>query len=332
LEQKEKEIESLQQERELQQTALEIKDARLRQQQLVLYSALIGLILISIVAYVIYTYYKKVYVLNAAIAEQKEEIQAQAEELIEANETIADINKRLEVKVEDRTHQLRQAYKELDTFFYRSSHDFRRPLTTFMGLAEVAKITLKDESALELFAKVKETAIGLDKMLTKLQSVSDVGAQELLFKEIFLKEIFLNVIEAAREKLDEKNINAVSRVDIREPIYSYPVLIKTITENLLENAIIFSLPENGRVELNAWRENGALILEVKDNGIGMEEDIMAKIFDMYFRGSDRSKGNGLGLFIVKKAVEKLGGQIEVTSRPGTGSTFRVMLPKEPPTG
>ncbi len=103
--------------------------------------------------------------LNREIHEQKEEIEAQSEELIESNETISRVNARLEEKVEARTTELKQAYTELDTFFYRSSHDFRRPLTTFMGLAEVAKITVKDNVALELFEKINETARNLDKML-----------------------------------------------------------------------------------------------------------------------------------------------------------------------
>ncbi len=73
--------------------------------------------------------------LNKAIAEQKEEIQSQSEELTESNQAIYDINQNLEQIIKERTAELVQAYKELDTFFYRASHDFRRPLTTFMGLA-----------------------------------------------------------------------------------------------------------------------------------------------------------------------------------------------------
>ena len=84
---------------------------------------------------------------------------------------ILGINDELEQKVEARSVELKNAHKELDIFFYRSSHDFRRPLTTFIGLAEVAKIAVKDETALNLFEKVRENSLALDKMLRKLQSM-----------------------------------------------------------------------------------------------------------------------------------------------------------------
>src|SRR5690606_41634466 len=104
----------------------------------------------------------------------KEELQAKSEELQYAYETIARSNRELERKVNERTSALTEAYRELDTFFYRASHDFRRPLTTFLGLAELATTTLKDARAGELCDKVRETAINLDKMLFKLQSISDL--------------------------------------------------------------------------------------------------------------------------------------------------------------
>ncbi|MBA4053356.1 MAG: hypothetical protein C0490_01455 [Marivirga sp.] len=277
-------------------------------------------------AFKTYQYTSKMKKAHIEILEQKEEIQAQSEELIEANYTIAQINKDLEVKIEDRTSALRQAYKELDTFFYRSSHDFRRPLTTFLGLAEVAKITVKDGNALELFAKVKETASNLDKMLIKLQSISDVGTQQLVYKEVFVKEIFENICDNFIEEIKTKSIKISSAIELRDSFYSYPAMFKTIIENLIENSIFFSGVEQPYIKVKAHNLDDFLVLEVEDNGQGIDVQYQDRIFDMYFRGNERSKGNGLGLYIVKKAVEKLNGQITFQSAFGKGSTFRVSLP------
>jgi len=263
--------------------------------------------------------------LNKEIAEQKEEIQAQAEELTESHATIVNINDALEEKIIDRTAQLAQAYKELDTFFYRASHDFRRPLTTFMGLSEVAKITLKDPYALELFKKVRQTADSLDKMLMKLQSISDVGLQQLSYKEVFSEDI-LNVIFATYgDDFRNAEIGFMTEATISS-FYSYPTIIKVILENLVENAINFKRSDNAFVRLSISKQDEEIVIAVSDNGQGISEEFHSQIFNMYFRGSENSKGNGLGLYIVKKAAEKLGGRISFESVYNQGSTFFVYLP------
>jgi len=268
--------------------------------------------------------------LNEALQEKTEEIEAQSEELREANETILTNNKTLEQKVDERTQQLRQAYTELDTFFYRSSHDFRRPITTFMGLAEVAKITVKDENAIDLFEKVSETAHNLDKMLRKLQSISDVGAQDLVYKEVLLRELIENTLVDFQSDLSTKDFKVIEDIKLSKPFYSYAALIKVIIENLLENAIQFSTIENPFIKISAQQTDDLMTILVEDNGQGIAEEYHDRIFDMYFRANLGSKGNGLGLYVVKKAVEKLAGTIRFESKHYRGSLFVVELPNLQP--
>jgi signal transduction histidine kinase len=264
--------------------------------------------------------------LNMELTEKTEEIQAQSEELRETNEMIVEINRDLDLSVTKRTAQLKEAYKELDTFFYRSSHDFRRPLTTFMGLAEVAKITVKDKTALELFDKVKETARSLDKMLVKLQSISDVGAQELVYKEVLVEELFHTVCKGFRDELDHRGIITTCVVSLPEAFVSYPAMIRIILENLVENSIQFATPYKPHITLRAYQAGTDCIIEAEDNGQGIQKDLGDRIFDMYFRGSERSKGNGLGLYIVKKAVEKLKGTIRADTTVVAGAKFILTFP------
>jgi len=351
LEKKDQEIKLLNNEKALHESQLEVQESRLRFQFLIIASVSVSLVLISLVLYSTYRNAKRMGKLNREISEQNEEIQAQSEELsesnqaltslnaeiiekneeiqaqseelTEANQTISQINKSLEDKVEVRTTELKQAYKELDTFFYRSSHDFRRPLTTFMGLAEVAKITIKDQNALELFSKVNDTAHYLDKMLVKLQSISDVGGQELVYKEVFLKEIFDTVCDTFRESLQRKNIKTFCEIELKESFYSYPALLRIIVENLVENSIFFSGAKDPVVRFKAYSSAGEVVMEVSDNGEGIPPEYQERMFEMYFRANERSKGNGLGLYIVKKAVGKLGGAITVKSELHNGSTFSI---------
>ncbi len=264
--------------------------------------------------------------LNEALHEKQEEVLTQAEELREANETISNINVTLEQKVEERTHQLKQAYVELDTFFYRSSHDFRRPITTFMGLAEVAGITVKDSKALELFDKVRETAESLDKMIRKLQSISDVGAQELVLKEVLLKEMIDNILIGFQDDLERKNIKVFKQLKNIRSFDSYPALINVVLSNIIENAIHFASPIDPFIKIVVDDYADKLVIAVEDNGQGIPEDYHSRIYDMYFRANVSSKGNGLGLYIVKKAIEKLNASISFTTRNNAGTVFIVELP------
>jgi len=264
--------------------------------------------------------------LNQEISEQKEEIQAQAEELTESNETISRVNSNLEEKVKARTAELKEAYTELDTFFYRSSHDFRRPLTTFMGLAEVAKVTLKDQTALDLFEKVNETARNLDKMLLKLQSVSAAGSQELIYSEVLLDQIFQIEMDNFREEIIKRSIRVLVDINLEKPFFSYPVLVKFIIQNLLENSIAFCGVQEPYLKFKAYQVTNETVIEVSDNGQGIESIYLNRIFDMYFRANEKSRGNGLGLYIVKKMVDKLNGRIELKSEHGFGTSVWVYLP------
>jgi signal transduction histidine kinase len=326
LEKKDQEILFLNQQNELHANQIQLQQSRINTQNIVIIGIAFLFVLIGIFGYKTYQYTRQIRKAHREIYEQKEEIQSQSEELIDANQTIAEINRKLEEKIVQRTQALTQAYKELDTFFYRSSHDFRRPLTTFMGLAEVAKITVKDQNALELFSKVRETASNLDKMLVKLQSISDVGSQQLLYKEVLIKEIFETVCDSLRDEMQRKNIMTSCDVRVHSKFLSYPAMVRIMIENLVENAVFFSGVDQPYIKLKAVQIGDSLTIEIEDNGQGIPEEYQRQVFDMYFRANERSKGNGLGLYIVKKAVEKLDGTISFQSALAKGSTFTIILP------
>ncbi|GHN00928.1 hypothetical protein WSM22_24170 [Cytophagales bacterium WSM2-2] len=333
VEKKEQEIQRLDLQKKAQEVELNSQKSLAQQQRFVIAASLVSIVLLLIAGGLALRYYreksrdnKRLVKLNSAILEQKEEIQAQSEELIEATTTISSINKELESKVETRTSELKQAYKELDTFFYRASHDFRRPITTFLGLAGVAKITVKDPVSLELFDKVSETAESLDKMLQKLQSISDVGAQQMIFKEVFIKELAEEILGSYDKQFQQKKIAVHLDVKEAQALISYPAMVKIIIENLIENAIHFAGVVDPYVKIKIVVDHARALIEIEDNGQGIHEEYKSRIFEMYFRANEHSKGNGLGLYIAKKAAEKLNGSIRFTSQYNKGTTFVVDLP------
>ncbi len=361
LDKKEQEIERLNTANQLAQNKLLVQQSRLRWQSAITLGSVVGGIFLLALAFVLYRYYQeksemadeltelnreiqekkeevevqaeelketneRLLRLNREVTEQSEEIQAQSEELIEANQAIQNINRNLETAVEERTAQLKEAYRELDTFFYRASHDFRRPLTTFMGLSEVANMTVKDPAALELFSKVKETARNLDKMLSKLHSVSAVGAAETVFRQIHFQTELDYVFDTFKEELLAKGIDFRTDINSSRKFKSYPAILRIILSNLVENAVHFATPLNPVISVSIYDSQQNVVIEVRDNGEGIRPEYLDKVFEMYFRASEKSKGNGLGLYIVKKSVEKLNGTVHLESTHHHGTTIRVVLP------
>ncbi|MBS1681954.1 MAG: tetratricopeptide repeat-containing sensor histidine kinase [Bacteroidetes bacterium] len=354
LDQKEDQIKILNQQQQLQQDRLARQQDEIRFQRWTIIIGIVFLIIVSAVAYSIFFYYKKVRKLNFEVAEQNEEItaqseelreanevlgklnrevteqneeiQSQAEELTESNQAIAKINEGLEEKIRARTNELKTAYRELDTFFYRSSHDFRRPLTTFMGLAEVAKIMVKEPASLELFEKVNETARNLDKMLMKLQSVSLVSNEELSIAEIDFNDIFQRVVHQFQSDLVQRKIRTVLKVELKNIFYSYPILIETALQNIIENAVLFCAHQNPVIELSATTSGNEVNIVVADNGQGIDRAFLPRVSEMYFRANEKSTGNGLGLYIVKKMVDRLQGRLIVDSELNKGTTVSIFLP------
>jgi signal transduction histidine kinase/uncharacterized protein HemY len=352
LQQKANEIFAINAESELQKERIKTQEAEIKLQQRVLVTVIVSLLILLVLLVVIFrllrarTEAQKILVRqNKEIVEQKEEIAAQSEELTESNMKLAKLNDDLQEKnheietqaeklltsnitlekaVAERTSQLNTAYSELETFFYRTSHDFRRPLTNYLGLAEIAKTVVKDKVALELFEKVSETTVALDSMLIKLQSISNID-YENQFQEFSVSEVITSCLEKQHEKIKQRSIKLITDCDDTK-IKANEHLFRTILENLIENAVIFSTPIDPYIRINCTLSKINVIIIIEDNGQGISAAIQHKIFEMYYRGNDNSKGNGLGLYIAKRAIDKLGGNISFVSRLNEGSSFKITVP------
>ncbi len=331
---KERAIELLDLENKTRIQELSIKEKTISNQQLVIAFIIIGSLLLVILLFVGVRLLKvknkanaDLTKLNKEIQEKSEEISAQAEELQEANQHISSLNENLEGKVGKRTRELRQAYKELDTFFYRSSHDFRMPLTTFLGLAEVAKSTLEDPYALELFDKVEKTALQLDKLVNKLKAISLISAETLEAKEMKFDNFISLLISKWKVPLENEQIELTTDVKINRAFSTYPDLLEIIFDSLIENSINYCTSKNAKIHVAVSQNEGSLKIKVEDNGIGIDPAYHKLIFDMYFRANEHSVGNGLGLYLVSKAVDRLKGKIKLTSQPGKGTTIDISLPQ-----
>lgn len=330
---------------ELESKQREIEELAIRDQQnrdqirlqntILIASAVIVTLLLALILVYIFNV-KKLKQVNKLIKRQHEEIEykneeleAQSIQLQSANELANALNTQLEQKVTDRTQQLELTLNELDTFLYRSSHDIRRPLSTLLGLENVAKLQTQDKEILQIFEMVGETVRHMDSMLLKLQMAYELAQQSIEFESVPIAEIVSDQVEKFQKRIINGHINLTIHTAKSIPLFSNAKLITIIIKNLLENAVNFRKPENHQeliITIHILYKENHLQLIVNDNGIGIEYPYLAKIFDQYFKGTQSSKGNGLGLYLVQKALDKLKGSIQVSSEFEKGSTFTVTLP------
>ena len=245
-------------------------------------------------------------------------------QLIEAYNKIKDSNVDLEQTIQKRTTELKKANKELDRLFYRSSHDFRRPLTTLMGINEVARLMDLREDTMQLFKMMNQTVGSMDNMLKKFYNLYEISH--------YLEEKRLVSLSAVVEKYEDellkdghiiKTVINLKKYDDMDPKNS---LLDIIFSNIIENAIRFISGKHADISIKITESKNFLNIQIEDKGIGIDEIYYGRIFEMYFRSNERPHGNGLGLYVVKTALDKLHGNIIVKSEKGSYTQFDINIP------
>ncbi len=259
------------------------------------------------------------------IDEKNKILQQQAIELEKANAQIQEINNSLEKKVEERTGKLTELNNNMDLLVYRSSHDFRRPITTLMGLCEIARLTIKDKVSLDLFDKVNQTALKMDKMLLKFFMLYNINH----FRNSYVGDSLEQIVDKIESSMISRKRNISFRHSIETSTYAdyddRNSLIEIILENLVENSLIYNSKEQIAIDLRIMEKEGFLYVFHEDNGNGIPISYQEKVFDMYFRGSTMSQGNGLGLFVVKRAVGLLSATIRFDTKEGEFTRFEIVF-------
>jgi len=240
---------------------------------------------------------------------------------------IIDITERkdFEVALKKSESELKKTNAELETYIYKTSHDLRGPLASIIGLTMVAEMDLKDKQALHYIDLIKNRTERLNGTLTNLLDLVRVKQKILEPERIMAEELVDEIIETLKSKSGE-SIEFHKNLPFKE-LYYDPFILTKILHNLIENSIDFKQTiEPPRISISMSNEANGITLTIEDNGIGIREDVIEKIFTMFYRGHDKSTGSGLGLYIVKSSVEKVGGTIDVKSEPNKGSRFSVFLP------
>lgn len=251
------------------------------------------------------------------------------------NITVTDSSKLEEVQTTFRNfnamvRELEQTAALSNDFVSNVSHEFKTPLTAIEGYATLLRESeLSAEEREEYIDKILlntrrlTTLVGNILMLSKVEGKS-LSEQYGIFR---LDEQIRQAVVALEPAWSEKNITFDAELD-EVSFHGCESLLMHVWSNLLSNAIKFSR-EGGEIGIHLLNQKECVVVSITDHGCGMPQEVQNRIFEKFYQGdsSHRSEGYGLGLSLVKRIVELSDGVIEVLSRPGEGSTFRVILPK-----
>lgn len=221
--------------------------------------------------------------------------------------------------------------QELDRFVYSTSHNLRSPLMSVLGLINISRkeVQNKDYSRLLEYFDMMSTSIEkLDHTLKEIVDYSKNARQDVKIEKIDLQETLqicldkLNYLEGAHE------IKKEIIIDGGNIIFCDPDRLNVIFINIISNAIKYRdiNKKNKTISITVHTYPFKTSISIQDNGVGIFPNYVDKVFDMFYRASDKSNGAGLGLYIVKETVDKLGGKISIDSEIETGTTVEIDIP------
>jgi signal transduction histidine kinase len=282
---------------------------------------------------------------NEELKQQHEELSVTHEllekqqQLVEKkNKDIENINQSLELKVQQRTLELEETVKrlikhnhDLQQFSYIVSHNLRAPVVRILGLLDLMKMEGGNEQEKELiYQYLKESALGLDQIIHDLSDIIAIRkGLETMVEPIDIASILRHNQRDLDEEIKRASAVITTSINVAEFV-SVKSYIQSILYNLLSNAIKYRSHERKLIiHINAFEDNGNVVFEVKDNGMGIDlpEVRLNEIFNLYKRLHVHIPGKGLGLYLVKTQVEALNGKIEVRTIVGEGTIFKVTIPK-----
>jgi signal transduction histidine kinase len=244
---------------------------------------------------------------------------------------IRQLNAELEQRVQARTAELHAANRELETFAHSVAHDLRAPLRTMSGFS----LALLEDCSAQLDAHGREYArlIGeaaqrMDRLIRDLLDYSRVARAEIRTERTALDQVVSGVCRQLAAELAARQV----ALTVEEPlplVRGNSTLLGQVVANLLDNACKFVAPGvKPQVRVRAELRDGTVRLWVEDNGIGIAPEHQEQVFRIFERlhGQETYPGTGIGLAIVRKAAERLGGQVGVESQPGAGARFWIDLP------
>lgn len=237
-------------------------------------------------------------------------------------------NRQLRTAVEVRTESLEKANEELDRFVYSISHDIRSPLSSVQGIINLMKI--EEDNHDQYLALIEASIRKLDNYTRDILDYTRNSRAKVEPVAVNLEEIIDKCISQMKYMENRENVIFTKKLEHDRPFTTDPWRLEVILNNLIGNALKYSDPkkEERNVSITTKIKKEKLTILVEDNGIGIDQFHLDRIFDMFYRASEDSQGSGLGLYIVRETVNLLEGDINIESEKRKGTKVAVRIPEK----
>lgn len=270
---------------------------------------------------------KRLAALNRQLIEQNKELARQEAAARMMNEQLRNQQKQLKHAFEE----LSRRNFELDQFLYKVAHDIRAPITSLKGLVHLME---QEGIAPELqgyLDHMKGSIRRLDGFIRNMYTYASIEQKPLSFEPLDFEAMLAEIAYELKEALHERKIILDYKILGKQQSFAGDkVRLYTILHNIISNSIQYvdEKKERHEVKVEVQLLPRLAKLKIEDNGSGIDLHLQDKVFDMFFRGDERSKGAGLGLYIVKQIIEQLQGKIELKSKPGEGTSIEIEIPNQ----
>lgn len=229
--------------------------------------------------------------------------------------------------LEEERSALEKTNRELDSFLYSTSHDLRAPVASLLGLINIAKHDIKDESGQQYVKMMEERVKKLDHIFGDILNYSRNIKTEINLKTFRLGEMVEDVITDVKFNQGADSIRLDYDEQIHHILRTDYYQLKVVLGNLISNAVKYhdAKKPDQFIAIRFEKVDRDVHISVEDNGIGIAPESQHKVFDMFYRATSEAEGSGLGLFIVQQALEKINARITLVSELGKGSIFKVII-------
>ena len=235
---------------------------------------------------------------------------------------------RAEDLLKKQNEELIKINAELDRFVYSASHDLRAPLMSVKGLLNMVKLDPDKENMAHYLSLMEKSIHKLDSFISDIILYSRNARMDMMHKEINFHELLQESIDSLKFMDGADQVRSIRKVEIKGVFFSDYSRLLIVFNNMIANAVRYrdNWKADSYLKIDITADSDKAVIIFSDNGIGIQEEYIDKIFKMFFRANADSKGSGLGLYIVKGAVEKLNGSVRVQSKLGEGTTFMIEIP------
>ncbi|MEL7001959.1 MAG: HAMP domain-containing sensor histidine kinase [Bacteroidota bacterium] len=232
--------------------------------------------------------------------------------------------------IKSKNDELKRTNSELDHFLYSTSHDLRAPLASVQGLLSIAAETKDPKELARIHGLMNQQVHKMDDFIKDIINIMR-NSRQPVNKEVFnLHNFFDDILAENKYNYHSGDVKISNEISENIDLNTDRTRLKTVVGNLCSNALKYADMEKHEryVRVNCEMCDDNVVLNISDNGIGIDPTYSVKVFDMFYRATEKSQGSGLGLYIAKETVNNLGGEISLDSTLGKGTKFSVSLPKD----